>query len=209
MSLDVSGTCRTSDPTLTAGQKYSLKMDTLGNVGVLIANTSAVPVSSTLAAAENHVGEINQPYNLLDLVPVCDTAIYASGDVLFTATVTGNLMRVNDGKAILKSLQIIDKDDQGIAMDIYFFSSAVTFGAVNGVPSISDADLATCLGYVSVATGDYKDLGGARIATKNALDIILKAVSGAKTIYVAAVTQGGTPTYTAAGLTLRLGVIQG
>lgn len=204
MALQVSGTCRTSDPTLTAGQTYNLKLDTLGNLKVSVADTT----SPALPASEAHVGQVTQAYNLLDVTPTLDTAAYASGDVLFASTVCTNLLRVNDGLGLLKSVQVIDKDDQGAAFDLYFFSSNVTTGAFNAAPTISDADLATCLGYVSIATGDYKDLGGARIATKNVLDMILKAASGTKNIYIAAVNGSGTPTFTASGLVIRLGVIQ-
>lgn len=204
MALQVSGTCRTSDPTLTAGQTYNLNLDTNGWLKVSIKNTTTPAIS----AGESHIGSVSQNYSLLDVTPTLDTSAYASGDVLFVSTVCTSLMRVNDGLALLKSVQVIDKGDQGAAFDLYFFSSNVTTGAVNGAPSISDADLATCLGYVSIATGDYKDLGGARIATKNVLDMMLKAASGTKNIYIAGVNGSGTPTYAASDLVIRLGVIQ-
>jgi hypothetical protein len=211
MSLDVAGTCKTSDPTLTAGQKNSLKLDTAGNLAVYVAGASAgsSAVNSTPVASEVHMGEISNPYTLVNVTPTLDTSAYASGDVLFVATTTGNLLRVNDGTGLLKSVQVIDKGDQGAAFDLYFFSSNVTTGAFNGAPSISDADTASFLGMVSIATGDYKDLGGARVASKNAIDIVLKAASGAKNVYIAAVNGSGTPTYAASDLVFRLGVLQG
>lgn len=160
-------------------------------------------------ASEVHLGEVGTPAILVDVTPVCDTSIYAAGDTVFDKTVVTGALRINDGFGVLESLQVIDKDDQGAALDIYFFSSNITtFGTANAAPSISDADAATLLGIVSVATGDYKDLGGVKVASVKAINAILKAASGAKTIYVAATTSG-TPTYTASGLVLRVGILQG
>jgi hypothetical protein len=62
------------------------------------------------------------------------------------------------------SVAVVDKDDQGFAFDLHFFDRTVGFGTINATPSISDADAAFTMGYVSIGTNDYKDLGGARVA---------------------------------------------
>ena len=144
--------------------------------------------------------------NVIDVVPALDTAAYTSGDVLFIATTVSDVMRVNGGRALLQSLVVIDKDDQKIAFDLYFFRSNVTLGTINSAPSITDADGLESLGWIAVAGGDYKDLGGVSVATLRDLGLVLEAVAGNKSIYVAAVT-GGTPTHTAAGIELRLGLV--
>ena len=52
---------------------------------------------------------------------------------------------------------------------------------------------------------DYLDLGGVAVAAKQGLNVALS--SGSASTYVAVVS-GGTGTYTASGITLRLGIIQ-
>lgn len=135
-----------------------------------------------------------------------DTSQYSSGDLLAdTQTVT--VTRINDGRAILQSLSLIDEDDQKAALTIYFIQSANTAGSENSAPSISDANARDILGFVEVGVGDYKDLGGVSVASIKGIGLELEAVSGAQTIGVFVVNGTGTPTYTAAGLVLNLGLL--
>lgn len=147
-------------------------------------------------------------WNQLKLVTVTltpePTALDA-GDVAVAITEITNLLRDKGQCAMLRSLMLIDPADQGAALDFYFFRTAVTFGTLDAAPSISDADCLQFLGKISIATGDYADLGGARVAHKNALDFLLKGAADSASIYVAA-TCVATPTYGANALTLQLGV---
>lgn len=143
--------------------------------------------------------------NLIDVAPTFTAGAYSSGDVLFITTTVSDAVRTNGGRAILQSITVLDKDDQGIAFDLYLFRSNVSLGTLNEAPSISDADALECLGHVAVASGDYKDVGGAKVATVKNIGLLLEADSGSKSLYVAAVT-GGTPTHTASGMELRLGL---
>lgn len=150
-----------------------------------------------------------EPYigasEVVEVTLTLDTLIYAAGDVLSdSAAVAG--MPVNGGRARLVSLVVIDEDDQGAALDLVFFSTNVSLGAKNAVPSISDADARNTLGHVSVAASDYIDLGGVREATKSGLDLLLEAAAGSRSVYVGSITRG-TPTHSANGLRLRLGLV--
>jgi hypothetical protein len=146
--------------------------------------------------------------NVLDVTLSLDTSAYASGDVLADTQVVNGALRVSDGTGILQSVTLIDKDDQGVALYLYFLSANVVMGTENAAPSISDTDAASILGVVAIATSDYQDLGGARVATKTGVGLAIKAVSGTDDIYVAAVNGTGTPTYSAGGLVLRLGLLR-
>lgn len=137
---------------------------------------------------------------LVDLTMSLDTSIYANGDVL------AEVQALGCGAGLLKSLTLIDKDDQKAALDIYFFSAAVVLGTENGAPSISDADCLECLGVVPIAAADYKDLGGVSMAIIKNIDMILKPVVDTQNVYIGMVNGSGTPTYTAAGMKLRLGI---
>lgn len=134
-----------------------------------------------------------------------DTAIYASGDVLSDTATIANAVVAAGGRARLRSIVVVDEDDQGIAFDIVFFGASQSLGAKNAVPNISDAATRDAQGHVSIAAGDYIDLGGARVATKAGLDIVLEAASGSTDLFLATITRGA-PTHTANGLKLRLGL---
>jgi len=145
---------------------------------------------------------------LVDVTLSLDTSAYASGDLLADTQVVSSALRVNDGKGILHSVTVIDEDDQGVAFDLYFLSANNTLGSENSAPSISDANARDILTKVSIATTDYYDLGGVRVAEVHGLNRVIKAASGSTSIYVAAVNGTGTPTFTASGLKLRVGIIQ-
>lgn len=161
-------------------------------------------------AGEAHLGQVGGEATLVDVTLVCDTSIYADGDVLSDRVVVTGALRVANGTGILQSVLVLDEDDQGVAMDLYFFNADVTLGTINAAPSISDANARNLLGRVRINAADYDDLGGVRQATAppSQCGFLLKSVTGLQTIYVAAVTRGGTPTYTASGVKLRIGILQ-
>lgn len=145
---------------------------------------------------------------LVDVTLSLDTNIYASGDLLADTQAVASAVRLADGKGILHSVTVIDEDDQGVAFDLYFLSANNTLGSENSAPSISDANARDILGIVSIATADYKDLGGVKVAIKTGLNIIIKGAAASTSIHVAAVNGSGTPTYTASGIKLRVGIVQ-
>lgn len=164
-------------------------------------------LSDAVRDVGNQIGEDHT--NVVDVVLSTDTSIYADGDVLADTQLVNAVTRGVDKNGILRSIVVVDKDDQKIAMDLIFFSANVSLGTENAAPSISDTNAANILGRVNIATGDYVDLGGVSVGFKAISDgMLIKPVTATDDIYVAAITRGGTPTYTAAGLTLRLGFSQ-
>jgi hypothetical protein len=150
-----------------------------------------------------YVGEAE----VFEVTLTLDTAAYATGDVLSdTATITRAVI-MNGGRARLVSIVVIDEDDVGDAFDIVFMSQNRSLGTKNAAPSISDANARDILGAISVASGDYIDLGGVRAATKSGLDLLLEAVAGSRDVFLGTITRGVAPTYTANGLRLRLGLV--
>lgn len=170
-------------------------------VGIDDANNSldALVSDTTPATIESGVYHVT-------ITPTLDTSAYASGDTLFATTEIANATKIADIGSLLQSLAVIDKSDQGVAMTLYFFSANVTFGTANSPPSISDTDALTCLGWVDVGTGDFKDVGGARIACVRSIGLDLTPASGGRSVYVAA-TVSGTPTYANGDLAIRFGFI--
>lgn len=137
-----------------------------------------------------------------------DTNVYAAGDVLADSQIISNAFRdINDG-ATVHSLEVIDKDDQGAAFDVYLLDGNVAMGTENAAPSISDTNLEKVMARIQVSTGDYYDLGGGKIADLQNLGRIVVPIVGTRDMYVAVVNGTGTPTYTASGLVLRFGLFQ-
>lgn len=144
---------------------------------------------------------------VFDVTLVLDTAAYAAGDVLFVTQLLNGILRIPDGTGIVQSIQVIDQDDNGVAFDLYFLSANVAMGTINVAPSITDANAVNILGVVSVATTDYKDIGGAKVASIRNIGLPVKALTGTDDLCIAGVNGAGTPTFTASGIKLRIGVL--
>lgn len=170
---------------------------------------AVLPVKNAgvLQNTDNTIGAIaGNSKNVFEIFTL-DTAIYASGDVLaVTQPITG-AMREVDRTGILQSFMLIDEDDQGMALDVIFLDANVSIGTLNAAISIADVDARHILGIVSIATGDWNDVGASRIATKTNLGILVKPATGTQDIYVALVSKG-TGTYTVNGIKGRFAFMQ-
>lgn len=166
-------------------------------------------VNATLLASEVHVGEVGGNSKVIDVTLSLNTAQYASGDVLAEAQEVADAMRIAAGTGVLYSVQVIDQDDQGGALDLVFFSSSASLGTENSAVSISDADAAKILGVISVGASDYVDLVGSQVASLKGSEcgFVLEAGAASTSLWVGAISRD-TKTYTAAGIVLRLGVLR-
>ena len=170
--------------------------------------TTAVLTDIGLDAGENVIGAVGSPSDLVEVMLSLDTAAYVSGDVLADTQVVTNAVRVAGGCAVLQSLHVLDEDDQGAAFDLLFLRAGTSIGTENAAPSIADAGARDILGIVSVTADNYADIGGSRIATIVNVGLFLKAAAGSRDLYLAAITRGS-PTYTAGGLRVKLGMLWG
>ncbi|MEF3074122.1 hypothetical protein V2P20_03700 [Methylobacter sp. Wu1] len=166
-----------------------------------------ISIDQTTTGSTNAVYSL-ETSDLIEVVLSTDTLIYAIGDVLADTQPVAGVTRLNDGTAMLQNLIITDADDQGQAMDIVFLKSNVSLGAENAAVSITDTNAKEIVGIVSVAANDFIDLVGVRVAhVAVPAPIILKAAAGTTTVYIAAISRG-TGTYTATGLSVKLGLIR-
>lgn len=165
-----------------------------------------VPMSEWAAMILATVAQVNFGGNVMvgkQVIPTVDTAIYAAGDVLFDTTAIAGASRTAGASCVLRSLSLIDKDDNAAAqIDLVFLSANVSLGTINAAPSISDANSVKVLAIVPVLAANFIDVGGSKVATVPGLDVRLTPDSGT-TIYVAAIARG-TPTQTALGIILNL-----
>lgn len=152
-------------------------------------------------------------YKVISFTPTLDTNAYATGDRMGSITEVTDFWRNVGGVNILKSIAILDTAKQKVAFDIFFFNSQPTVASAdNAAIDISDAEMAKCIGHVSIATTDYcTDLAANSFATKSDINLVLKGAApttgAVKHLYAVLVSRGA-PTYTASALTIQLGVEQ-
>jgi len=139
--------------------------------------------------------------------PTLDTSALADNDVASDTLEVPYFFLSANSTRLLQSLFVLDTDDQGVGFDLFLMNSNVSLGTKNSAPSISDADAASIIGRVSVTASDYVDLGGCRVADITPIGKVLKGGGVSTSLWLSLVTRSGTPTYTAAGLKLKIGVI--
>jgi hypothetical protein len=170
--------------------------------------TKSASAPVTIASDQGYAGNVGGITTLFPVTLSLDTSAYAAGDVLADTQVLTSLFRITDGTGVLQSIQVIDQDDQKQAIDFYYLSANNSLGTENSAPSISDANAVEIVGPFSVAAADYKDLGGVSVAKISNIGQPIIAATGTANGYIAAVCNSGTPTYTASGIKLRLGILR-
>lgn len=203
-------TIATDDISSVHYQRVKLVDGTLGGTGAIGGDaTYGLDVDVLrIAAGENVIGLVGASNTVVTVTPTLDTSQYASGDLLFDSTEVAAAVRANGYTAVLDSVTIIDKDDQGIAFTLLVANAATDFGTLNSAPDADDTEAATVIGWVPVGTADYIDLGGAKVACIRNIGLLLKAGAATTSLYVAGMNGTGTPTFTASGLVIQLGLLR-
>jgi hypothetical protein len=158
----------------------------------------------SIAAGLNLLGTVGCPSMGPSVTPVLDTAIYASGDLLFDATEVLGAARGNGLLTKLETIVIIDKANQKAAFTLLFANALTDFGALNAAPSPDDAGIATVVGHVPVATADYFDLGAGAVACIRNVGLKMKVGGATTSLYIAGVNGTGTPTYALGDLVIQM-----
>lgn len=155
---------------------------------------------------------------VITVVPTMDTNIYANGDVWFETTEVPLGVSFANCTPWLVDVQVVDGDDQTLFIwDLYLLRSNVAIGTLNGAANISDANALEIIGRIpfdgTATIPDGIDIGTSKLysmsAGKPPLPIMCKPAAGNPTkLYIAGVVRTGTPTNTAAGVTLKLGFVE-
>lgn len=159
-------------------------------------------------ASESVIGAVVGKSTVVDVTFTTDTSAYVAGDLLADTQAMANVTRIAGGISWLQTVQLTDESDQKQPLDIVFLDANTSMGTENSAPNISDANAsAAILGVVSIAAADYKDIGGASIASLRGVALALKAAAASTTIYVALISEG-TGTYGATALKAKFGFTQ-
>lgn len=175
--------------------------------GPQVGDNELVLAAKQLLALTGGGAKIGGNTKTVDVTFSLDTNIYASGDLLAESQVIAACMRVDDSTGVLSGFSLHDEDDQGIEMDVVLLSANASLGTENAAVSITDANAREILGIINVASTDWKDLGGVKVATKLNVNQPIKPATGTDDIYVALITRG-TPTHTASGIRGRFHFFQ-
>ena len=139
----------------------------------------------------------------------------AQSEVLFNPTEVANAVAHNGGAALLKSISIVDYDDN--AEDDYelYFSQLGTndLGTLGAAIDITDAELVVnkSLGWVAVpgvADNAIGDMVASRVSTVTDINLVVQAEADSSSIFVGCVCGTAETVSTASGLELILGFEQ-
>ena len=138
----------------------------------------------------------------------------AVDEVIFNPTEIKNAVAHNGGAALLKSITVVDYDDNSnMALDLYFFQLGTNdLGTLGDVIDITDAELLAnkSLGRVqmaAVANGAVGDMILSRIYTQTGVDLLVQAEDASSSIFVGSVCQASMVS-TTSGTELILGFEQ-
>lgn len=131
----------------------------------------------------------------VQVTPTISTTAYTSGDVVGGLQTISNAARISGGSGTVSSILVMDKTQaQRAAMDILFFDRSVTVAADNAAVAMSDADMAFCLGVVSIGPYNTAWPGTPLNSISTLLNVGLRFVLNGTDLYAVAVVRG-TPTY--------------
>lgn len=152
-----------------------------------------------------HIGNVGGLSDLKEVTLTLDTNAYGDGDLLCNPIEIPNVFRGKYRTAILYSVEVHDRSDQGHALDLCFTTASTSWGTVNDPLNVSDAIAVSVQHIVRVAASEFVDLINGRIAPKPNIGVMLKSMGGTS-LYVAAVSRG-TGTYAADGVVLKVGLL--
>lgn len=119
-------------------------------------------------------GEITEPPTIiargrqieLEVTPAITAGAYTSGDALGGLLTFGGAALANGRGGTITKVVITDDDDENQPIDLVFFNQPFVATADNAPFDPSDADLANCIGHISIAATDYASFNDNSEATK-------------------------------------------
>lgn len=128
---------------------------------------------------------------------VSTTPAYAAGDAVGGLLTFSSVIPTSGGKFIIDTVTVLDLGKQSASMDLVLFDQTFTASTDNAIFDPSDGDAANCLGFISIAAGNYADFNDWSIATVRNCGFAGK-LSGSTSLFGQLVARG-TPTYTSVG----------
>lgn len=141
------------------------------------------------------------------LTPTVDLAAHASGDVMFTALEITDAVLYNGQSGLLDNLIVfIDDAVTATNLDLVFFKSSVSVGALNAAYSLSANDIDQLLGTVKFLSTEFSDTGDYRTAEKNDVGLVVETLDDSSSIYVVGIARGAIDFAVATDLKISVGI---
>jgi hypothetical protein len=140
-------------------------------------------------------GEVTAFSRSKQVTPIITAGAYAANDQV-GGLITLNAMGFPKNPSSLKliSVSVSDASAQSAPLEIFFFDNdPLQTSADNDPMTITDANITKCMGFVTIASGDYKTLPSNSVACRD--QIMKKLYTNEKGQIFALVRTTGTPTY--------------
>ena len=128
--------------------------------------------------------------DLITVTPDITEATYSNGDLMCENISITNATAVKGGSCILQSITAVDTSDTGGAVYVVITdTNAVDLGtvgsAINAADSVADNSVAI------VELSNWTDIGGAKVATKSNIGLVMKSTGTSKTLKMGVVNVSG------------------
>lgn len=93
-----------------------------------------------------------------EVTPTISTSAYAAADQLGgLQTLTSVCPDRGDGSVTLASVSVVDIDDNGAEIDLFFYTDSPTVASSdNAAANVADGEQLKCRGHVTITAGSYK-----------------------------------------------------
>jgi hypothetical protein len=167
--------------------------------------------SATITSSENVIGKVGGNATVVSVAPVLTVAAtYISGDYVGTSSAPmtfSSCARIAGGTGLVTSCMLIDYGLQSVVGELWLFDGSVTAPADSAPWSLSDADMAKCIGIIPFTTYYASALNSVSFGVPSSSPIGFKCGDSLRELYGCFVTRGA-PTYATGNLTFRLNVLQ-
>ncbi len=148
--------------------------------------------------------------NVVDVIPVLDTAAYSSGDVMAVTVAVPNFFPIAGGSVLITSLRVLDEASQSGAFDILLFDSNIDVRVLNSPYAITAVEARSIIGKLVVTSGDYTSWTSFSSAFLKSGDFgmctnLVKAATGSTTLYLALISRDTKDYVTTTDVKLKIG----
>ena len=149
--------------------------------------------------------------DLITVSPAITNTTYSNGDLMAHQEVIPFAVSVEGGSCVLQSLTAVDTSDTGGSIYVIITDTQASLsgaGSVGDPINASDASSDNSMAIVELS--NFIDVGGAKVATKGNIGLVLKAVDGSKQLYFGIVNVSGSDITIGRGedIHLRFGIVK-
>lgn len=178
----------------------------IGISGAVDVTGSAVDLNSAIPAGENHIGQVGGSSVVVAVTPTITGGAYSAKDAVGGLLTFANAARVSGGSGVVHAVTIIDNDSEAAELVLVLFDQTFTATADNAPFDPSDADLANCIGKITISSTDYQAFNDNAVAQVRNVGLPFKLTG--TSLFGQLMCTGG-PTYTAVSdLTIKLHILQ-